>query len=382
MKANFKKMDKTLLFLMIAFTIFGAIMIFSASSITAVLYNRKEEYYFFTKHIIISLFSWIFGLLIVNIPLRNYRYIISLAMIFIILALGGLFIYAPLTNSVRSWYDLGFFSLQPSEFAKSITIVFLAIKLEQINKNKDFKFKKVIKPFFIVFIAFLLIFFQPDAGTAIVLAGITFFIFLAKPFKIKKNKNYKLYKLIIIIGAVALCFLGSLLLTKEQLSRLEYSKPCTRYLEKTGYQVCNGFIAISNGGLRGKGLGDSTQKFMYLPEAYTDFIFPIIVEEVGALWAIFIIFLYCLMLFRILKISLNASNLSGSIIAFGSFTFLLLHLLINFLGVLALMPLTGIPIPFLSYGGSFYINVIFVLFLTQRVQIESYNSKKKKILRA
>ena len=117
------------------------------------------------------------------------------------------------------------------------------------------------------------------------------------------------------------------------------------------------------------------------PESYTDFVFPIVVEELGAIAAVLIIFGFIVMLYRILKIAKHASSLSGSIIAYGSFLFLLLHLLINFLGILALIPLTGVPVPFLSYGGSFYINIIFVLFLTQRVQIETKEAEREKILR-
>ena len=154
MKANFKKMDKILLFLMIAFTIFGAVMIFSASSITAVLYNRREEYYFFTKHLYIIAASWIFGLIVLNIPLKRYKFLAPLGIITIILLLFGLFIYAPLTHSVRSWYDLGFFSLQPSEFAKSIVIVYLAVALDKIHRKKDYKIKKVVAPFVFVLIIF------------------------------------------------------------------------------------------------------------------------------------------------------------------------------------------------------------------------------------
>lgn len=382
MKANFKKMDKILLFLMIAFTIFGAVMIFSASSITAVLYNRREEYYFFTKHLYIIAASWIFGLIVLNIPLKRYKFLAPLGIITIILLLFGLFIYAPLTHSVRSWYDLGFFSLQPSEFAKSIVIVYLAVALDKIHRKKDYKINKVVAPFVFVLIIFGLTFAQPDMGTAVIIAGIAVFIFMALPFKDRDIKNLKLLGTGMVLLGILIILFGSNVLTSEQASRLYFRKPCTRYLDKTGYQVCNGFIAISNGGLTGKGLGDSTQKFMYLPEAYTDFVFPIIIEEIGAIGGLFIIFLYGVMLYRILKISLNASTLSGSIMAFGTFIFLLLHLLINFLGVLALIPLTGVPIPFLSYGGSFFINVIFVLCLTQRVQIESYDAKKAKILRA
>lgn len=381
MKSKFKKMDKLLFFLMILYTILGLVMIFSASSITAVLYNRLGEAYYFKKHLYIILMSWIFGFIILNIPLKKYKVYGPFGMFVILILLLGLFPYAKITNNVKSWYDLGFFSLQPSEFAKSIIIVYLAVSLDKISKSKDKSLNKLIKPFIFVFIAAILTALQPDLGTAVILGGIAFFIFLAYPLKDKKIDNLKKIGIVSVIIVGAFILFGGKALTKEQSSRLTFQKPCTRYLDKTGYQVCNGFIAISNGGLFGKGLGNSTQKFLYLPEAYTDFVFPIVVEELGAIAAVLIIFGFIVMLYRILKIAKHASSLSGSIIAYGSFLFLLLHLLINFLGVLALIPLTGVPVPFLSYGGSFYINIIFVLFLTQRVQIETKDDERKKILR-
>ena len=171
------------------------------------------------------------------------------------------------------------------------------------------------------------------------------------------------------------------LLTKEQADRLNFKSPCTRYTEKTGYQVCNGFIAISNGGLFGKGLGNSTQKYLYLPEAHTDFIFPIIVEEIGVLGASIVILMYILLLFRLLKISRESSTIRGTIIAYGTFCYIILHLAVNFLGILALIPLTGVPVPFLSYGGSFLMNVLFLMFVNERIAIETNINKENLAIR-
>ncbi|MDD4188075.1 MAG: FtsW/RodA/SpoVE family cell cycle protein [Bacilli bacterium] len=380
MKAKFKKMDKVLFFLMIAFTLFGLIMIFSASSITAVLYNGVSEKYYFMKHLYIIIASWILGLFVLNYPTSKYKFWGPVGIIGITLALAGLFAYGTLTNNVLSWYDLGFFSFQPSEFAKSIVIIFLAVSLGEVHRKKDYSLNKIIIPFIFPLIIVGLTILQPDLGTAAIIGGIAFLIFMALPFKDKSVKKLKGFGVITVILASAFLVLGGNL-NEEQNSRLTYREPCTRYTDKTGYQVCNGFIAISNGGLTGVGLGNSTQKYLYLPEAYTDFIFPVVIEELGALVGILIIVSFIFLLFRILKIARSAPNLRGSIIAYGTFAFILLHLLINFLGVLALIPLTGVPVPFLSYGGSFYVNIIFMLFLTQRVQIESYNQKERQVLK-
>lgn len=380
MKAKLKKIDKMLFFLMIVFTIFGLIMIFSASSITAVLYNGVSERHYFMKHLYAIIASWIFGFFVLVYPTHKYKFWGPVGIIFIILALIGLFPYGTITNSARSWYDLGFFSFQPSEFAKSVIIVFLAVSLDKISRSEDYSINKIIMPFVFVLIICGLTIFQPDLGTACIIGGIAFLIFLSLPFNTKKVRGLKMTGIVTVIACFTILVFGGHL-TAEQNSRLTYQKPCTRYTEKTGYQVCNGFIAISNGGLTGAGLGNSTQKYLYLPEAYTDFIFPVIIEEWGAIGGIIILILFIVLLYRILKIAKNASNLRGSIIAYGTFAFILLHLLVNFLGIMAFIPLTGVPVPFLSYGGSFYINISFMLFLTQRVQIEIHEQKVKEVLK-
>lgn len=380
MKAKLKKIDKMLFFLMIVFTIFGLIMIFSASSITAVLYNGVSERHYFMKHLYAIIASWIFGFFVLVYPTHKYKFWGPVGIIFIILALIGLFPYGTITNSARSWYDLGFFSFQPSEFAKSVIIVFLAVSLDKISRSEDYSINKIIMPFVFVLIICGLTIFQPDLGTACIIGGIAFLIFLSLPFNTKKVRGLKMTGIVTVIASFTILVFGGHL-TAEQNSRLTYQKPCTRYTEKTGYQVCNGFIAISNGGLTGAGLGNSTQKYLYLPEAYTDFIFPVIIEEWGAIGGIIILILFIVLLYRILKIAKNAPNLRGSIIAYGTFAFILLHLLVNFLGIMAFIPLTGVPVPFLSYGGSFYINISFMLFLTQRVQIEIHEQKVKEVLK-
>lgn len=389
MKNLFKKMDKTLFIFMAVYTILGLVMIFSASSISAVLYNKLKESYFFTKQLEFAIAIWLVGLIfIIRFPTSKYQKLGPLIMVGILIALAGLYPYGSITNSAKSWYDLKFFSIQPSEFAKTAIILYLAVYYEKIIKRKDYDNMKIIFPMILVLIATALVVFQPDLGTAIIIAGIAAFIFLALPIENKQMKTMKLTCIIgIIAAAIFVVFGGNILknsnlLTSEQKDRLTYRAPCTRYTDKTGYQVCNGFIAINNGGLFGVGLGNSTQKYLYLPEAYTDFIFPIVIEELGALIGILIIIGYLIILYRLLKIARNAVNMRGSIIAYGTFAYILLHLLVNFMGILALIPLTGVPVPFLSYGGSFYINLMFLLFTCERVAIETKNNKTKELLRS
>lgn len=380
MKKIFGKMDIWLLILMLVFSIFGLIMIFSASSVSTVLRYNVPQYHFFLRQAIFLISSFIVGFLIViRFPTSKYKYLTPLAILAIIVALIGLLVYGKLTNNVRSWYDLGFFALQPSEFAKSIVIVFLAVSYGRLEKIKNVKIETYLIPAAIGGVVAILIALQPDFGTFAILSGIIFFVFISIPF-VRKNfgKILKVCTIIGIIGVAFLMFSGKELLNSRQLQRFQFKEPCNRYTEDTGYQVCNGFIAIHNGGLFGVGLGNSSQKYLYLPESHTDFIFPIIVEELGALVGVIVIIGYIIMLYRIFRIAKQAENLRLSILAYGVFLYLLFHILVNLLGILALIPLTGVPLPFLSYGGSFTVNIVVMLFVVQRVNIENKTIKAKR----
>ena len=216
-----------------------------------------------------------------------------------------------------------------------------------------------------------LIFVQPDLGTTIIYSVIVGLIFLAEPI----SKNIKFKTIVSLVGIVVVAsFLlissGKQLILSRQLERLNFTRPCDRLLT-TGNQVCNGYIAINNGGLFGKGLGNSTQKYLYLPEPYTDFIFTIIVEELGALCGIAIILLYLFLLFRILLIGKRSYTNRGCIICYGTAIYIFLHIAVNLLGIFGLMPMTGVPLPFMSYGGSFTICLIAALTAVQRVSVET-----------
>ncbi len=378
----FKRMDKPLFFATLIMCIIGLVMVFSASSISAVLQYKVSTYYFFKKQLIVMIAGFVFSFLVIlRFPINKFHYLKSIMMLGIIGALAGLFFYGTLTNSVKSWYKLGLFSLQPSEFAKTIVIIYLACYFgKNLNCTKRFFF---LRPLFACAIVAGLIFLQPDLGTSAIIGLTVFLMFMAVPFS-KADKDVKIFKIIGTVGVlmvVGVMLFGGELLNAEQASRLTYQKPCTRYEAKTGYQVCNGMIAMNNGGLFGVGLGNSTQKYLYLPEAHTDFIFPIIVEELGSIASAGIILLYIFMLYRILRIAKRAKDLTGSLIAYGTFLTILLHLLVNFGGILALIPLTGVPVPLLSYGGSITLNTIALIFLTLRVSIESNQSRDKKIVK-
>ena len=382
MRKLFNKLDKKLLLLMLIFTIFGLVMVFSASSISAVLYNKVEETYFFKRQAFIAIGMWFIGIFfILRIPTSKYKFLAKGYFFLILIILALIFPYGTITNSAKSWFRVGPIRVQPSEFFKSAMILYFSVYFEKLIQKKDFDNKKVMWPIILSVIGIGLVAIQPDLGTAIIIAGIFGLLILYMPIKTKAYNFLKTSGIIVVCFLVLFVALSGNLLTKEQADRLNFKSPCTRYTEKTGYQVCNGFIAISNGGLFGKGLGNSTQKYLYLPEAHTDFIFPIVVEEIGVIGASVVLLMYILLLFRLLKISKEASTIRGTIIAYGTFCYILLHLAVNFLGILALIPLTGVPVPFLSYGGSFLMNILFLMFVNERIAIETNINKENQAFR-
>ena len=262
------------------------------------------------------------------------------------------------------------------EYAKRLKVV--------RDKYKDSldQYVKVLYPIVIAAIIAGLIFAQPDLGTTIIFVLIVASIFFMAP--ISKEIRNKI--LIIVMGAIVIATLvlvcgGSSLLTEGQKQRFDFSNPCsTEKFYSTGNQVCNGYIAINNGKFFGVGLGNSTQKYVYLPEAHTDFIFAIIMEELGYAGAIVILFLYYLLIGRIIKIARDSYNTRGFLICMGVAVYIVVHIFVNLGGIFGIMPMTGVPLPFMSYGGSFAMCLVFALTLVQRINVENkmYSEKKDK----
>ena len=383
MKKILAKMDLWLLTITVLYLILGSIMIYSASSILTFLKQDVPSNYYFVRQLLILGVSFLLSLIFIKIPTSKYRYFSSLAMFGILASLIGLYISGKIANGTKGWYDLGFFNMQPAEFAKTISIIYLAVVYNKLLANKEKNYFKYIAPLVLCGIAAGLVLLQPDLGTALIITCLAFGIFFAIPLpKNIKNQCLKFLGICVIGGAFGLVLFSDKVFNEYQVKRLQFQNPCSRYTESTGYQVCNGFIAIKNGGLFGLGFGNSTQKYLYLPEAHTDFIFPIIIEELGLITGIFIIIGYAFILYRILLIAKKATNVRNSILAYGTFIYLLLHILINLMGVLALIPLTGVPLPFFSYGGSFTLNEVIMLSICQRVSIETQNTRIKEKISA
>ena len=286
-----------------------------------------------------------------------------------------LYPFGIIVNGAKSWLPLPIFNFQPTEFAKIAIIIFMAYYYDRHKNNKD-DYKIALKPFVYVIFICALVATQPDLGSAIIVFMISFAIFISVPlFPEVKNKTNKIIGISILVGIIIVLLLflnGKSGLYEYQLQRFNFLKPCQRYTEVgTGYQVCNSYIAINNGGLFGAGIGNSTQKYLYLPESYTDFIFPVIVEELGVLVGILILLVYAYIIFRILGIAKRCYSLSHSMICYGVAAYIFVHLFINLVGVLGLLPLTGVPLPFLSYGGSYALCLTISLTIVQRINYET-----------
>lgn len=379
-----RKIDKKLFICSLIMYIGGLLMIFSASYAKAIT-SLDNAYYYLIRQSIILIVCFIVFLILINIPTNKYRKNYKLILYLSIGLLFSLYFIGITVNGAKSWISLPYFNFQPSELSKIAIIIYMAYYYERNKNNKD-NHIIALKPFIFIVIIFFLIASQPDLGSAIINILLAVLIFLAVPLlpNVKKKVfKYGVYTFIfILLGIIILLLSGKTGLYEYQLQRLNFLNPCQRYTEVgTGYQVCNGYIAINNGGIKGVGIGDSTQKHLYLPEAYTDFIFPILVEELGLIGGVVVIVLYALIISRIINIGRKTYTLSHSLICYSVAVYIFIHIAINLVGVLGLLPLTGVPLPFLSYGGSYTLCLTISLTIVQRINVETQLLKQEERLK-
>lgn len=364
-----KNLDKPLLIMTVILLLFGLVMIFSASNVTAYM-NDQSAYNYFFRQAIFLIVSFIISIVVIRFNTKAYGMLSYLLLLIVGIALVLVLFYGIESNNAHSWFAVGPITIQPSEFAKIIMIVFMA-RYYEVNSDKLNRWTVSVVPLIIGAILTFLIVLQPDLGTAILFVLLVGLIFFITPIPVKVKGKIVLGGIFVVM-AVALFLLmsGKSLVYERQLERFDFRDPCSRLLD-TGNQVCNGYIALNNGGLTGVGLGNSTQKYLYLPEPYTDFIFAVIVEELGAIVGILLLLSFLFVLYRIIKIGRESYTNRGAIICYGVAIYLFLQIVVNLMGLLGLMPLTGVPLPFVSYGGSFTLCSIVALTFVQRVNIET-----------
>lgn len=374
MKKKFSRIDKPLLLISIVLFIIGLIMIFSASNVTAYMKYYASPYRFIFKQLIFLIISVVLGIIAIVFVKRKFYYADFTLFVY---GVGALLLFVLMSGAVKNnsirWIDFGFFSLQPSELAKIAIIFYMAIFYDKY-KDKLNNPKIVLYPMIVATVLGFLIFREPDLDTTIIYFLIVLAMFFAAPIeKQLKNKLMMIGVGAIVIGVIVLLTSGRQILTPGQYNRLiNFHNPCsTERYYSDGNQVCNGYIAINNGGFKGVGLGNSTQKYLYLPEAHTDFIFAIIMEELGLVGAIVIIGLYFLLVGRIIKIAKESKTTFGFMLCSGVASYIVLHIGVNLGGMFGLIPTTGVPLPFMSYGGTFCLCLVIALCFVQKVNIEN-----------
>ena len=361
-----KKIDYLLLIGIIIISIFGLIMIYSASYVWA-SYKFNDSYKFVKTQAIFLLIGYILMYILQRIP--YYIYLKKANLIFILSFILLILVLIPgigtIRNGSRSWFGIGGFGIQPSEFMKLGIIIFTSKYLSK-NEKELSKIKKGVLPIlFILIIVFGLIMLQPDFGTGviIVITIITLLFISGVPI----NFFIKL-SLLGIIGVV-----GLIIIAPYRIKRIiSFLNPWSDPLG-SGFQIIQSLYAIGPGGLLGLGLGNSIQKHFYLPEPQTDFIFAIISEEFGFIGILLISLLFILIIYRGLRISINCNNKFGKYLSFGITFQLAFQTILNLMVVVGLIPVTGVTLPFLSYGGSSLL--ITMISMSILLNISKYNEE-------
>lgn len=380
LKKLINDMDKVLFLVTTILFVFGLLNIVTASSRAVVLRYNTSLYNFFYKQALNLVAGVIISLVVIFIPTKKYRKLGILAFFGVLALLIYLLLYGSLYKGSINWIKFGGFTLQPSELAKPAMIVCLSVLFELFYKklrNKNNNHYDMIGIILFAGCCYpLLVFMEHDLGTAIILFMIFTTLFLASPIlRIDKIKTCILGVILIVIAGIIIYVKTGSLLSETQLSRFDFFDPCSNY-ESGGYQICNGFIAINEGGLLGVGIGNSKQ-ISYIPESHTDSVFAIISEEYGFLRSTLIFIGYIVVLGRILSLSSKANTIRGRYLTLGVAVYIFLHILVNLGGLFGVMPLTGVPLPFLSYGGSFTLSLMVSLAIVQRVHIETKNQPIK-----
>ncbi len=253
--------------------------------------------------------------------------------------------FAIKTNGAHSWVNLGFMTLQTSEVAKLGLILYLsALIAKKGDAFRSFK-TGLIPPLTVTGIFFLMILGQPDLGTAAIILGTAGVILIVGGANIKH--------IFFLTVPPSTLFITTYILVKPHAwARLtSFTDPWSDRLDK-GFQMVQSLFAIARGGIFGTGFGKSLQKYLYLPEAHTDFIFSVIAEEMGLIGTSIFLLLYLLLIIRGLQISLRSTDTFATLAGTGIVTMLSIQAIINIGGVTGAIPMTGVPLPFISYGGS------------------------------
>jgi cell division protein FtsW len=341
------KPDRILFIVTLVLVSIGIAMVFSSSAIVA-----KEKFgdpnYFSFKQLIFATLGLAVMFVVMKVDYHTYRKpaVVFSALAIVVAMLVLVFFLAAAANTHR-WIQLAGFSVQPSELAKLSLIFFLAYFLEKRKgKVNDLKFTLIPVAIIVAVLAGLIVL-QPDLGTAISLLVICAVLLFVAGLDLR-------WIAAAVIFAVPTFYLLVFRVAYRRERMLAFLDPWSAPLGR-GYQIIQSIYAVASGGIAGLGFMEGKQKLFYLPEAHTDFIFAVVGEEAGLIGTCAILILFSVFLWRGLRTSMRAPDLFGFYLALGITTMVCVQAFINMSMVLGLLPTKGIPLPFLSYGGSSFV---------------------------
>jgi cell division protein FtsW len=355
-KRILKSYDFTLIAVIIAISIFGLVMVYSASMVTAVSRFGLPSDFFYIKqfrHLIIG-FILFFVVAAIPYPVFKNKKFLVIIVLGSIISLVALNFIGHTAGNAESWFKLGTLgSLQPSEFIKLGMIIYLSAVYSNKQKYINVFNKGVVPPLLFLLVICLLIVLQPDIGTAFILFMSSCTIILCS------GMNFKsLGKLLSILFGAILVATPIIFLFKDKIFTPKRLERFVGFLDPfssekyEGYQLVNSYVAIGNGGITGVGFGQSTQKYGYLPEPHTDFIMSVISEELGLIGVGFVIICLATIVLKGIHTAIKSNDPFGSMLAVGISSMIGIQAMVNLGGVAGLIPITGVTLPFISYGGS------------------------------
>lgn len=346
---------------------FGLLMVYSASSVEA-LQETGSSTYFLVRQLINMAIGLAFILIMCIAPafsLESYRFfwtkpfwVIIMGLLVLVKVIG-----AGSGGAVR-WIDLGFTTIQPSEFAKPVAIIIAARLAVDYFIDREIDSQKFIKGLVLgIGLPLALVFVQPDMGSTLIIAVAVFFMLVLSGLP----GRYIVY----ILGVFAVAGTAALVAQPYRIARLMVAIDPWKDPYGDGYQATLAIMAFASGGLFGRGIGGSTMKYNYLPEAHNDYILAIIGEELGLVGTVIFFAVFIALLVSAFRIGTRCPNRFGRLIAYGSSLMLGIQFFVNVMGILGVTPMTGKPIPFISYGGSSVLTSMIMAGLILRVSIES-----------
>jgi len=359
--AHFKKLDWQIIVCVFLITGIGLLSLYSSSL-------GRDDFSDFKKQIIflgIGIFLMVFVSFFDWRIFRENSYLILILYFICLASLIGLFFFAPEIRGVKSWYKIGNISIDPIEFTKIILVILLA-KYFSTRHTELYRVYHIILSGIYVLLPAALVFFQPDLGSALILIFLWVAILLVSGIRIKH------FLILTFCGLLILVFSWIFLLKDYQKERIiSFIEPQFSPLG-AGWSQSQTKIAIGSGGLLGQGIGKGSQtQHGFLPEPKTDFIFAAVAEEMGLVGVTVLLFLFSILIWRIFKIAINSEDNFIRLFSFGFSVILMVQIFINISMNLGLLPVIGIPLPLVSYGGSSLISIFIALGILLNIQSDT-----------